>query len=303
MILPTLRQLQYLIALKDTGSFTKAAAQCLVSQPSLSNGIQDLEHTLGAPLLDRSAGRVHFTPLGIEIYDRAQSILQDARSMITRAQISTKPMSGVVRLGSIPTIAPYIVPRFLPALRAQYPDLDLQLYEGTTDSLLDRLARGTIDVALMALPYRTKGLSQNILFEEPFLLALPKDHDFQTDGLTPGDLDPDQLLLLEDEHCLSDHIQEACAIQPGKRGRTYSASSLATLLQMVAAGYGMTLVPRMAQDTMPDNVKLIPFVDPKPKRGIGLVWRPDSLLADDIGTLGNLLHDQVAAQALKQQKS
>lgn len=289
MILPTLRQLQYFTALKDTGSFTKAAEQCLVSQPSLSNGVQDLEHILGAPLLDRSRRRLYFTPLGLEIYDKAQEILREARSMMARAQSSTKPMSGVMRLSCIPTIAPYLLPKILPALSESYPDLELHLFEDQTDHILKKLEHGETDVGLMAFPYATPGLTQHILFSEEFLLAVPEGYEPKHHDLTPADLDPGELLLLEDGHCLSGHIKQACNIQSPTRRRTYSASSLVMLLQMVAGGYGITLVPAMARESVPDHVQVMPFTAPAPTRDIGLVWRTGSEMAGDFRILGEMI--------------
>ena len=200
-------------------------------------------------------------------------------------------MTGPMRLGVIPTIAPYLLPDILPRIQKQFPQLELQLFEDMSDRLLERLNSGNIDLALMAFPFDTPNLSQKILFEEEFYLAIPKGRGFESENISPAELDPGELLLLEDGHCLSDHALSACDIQLPKRRRAYSASSLPTLMQMVVSGYGITLVPDMAiaARAIPKGIKLIKFEHPPPTRQIGLAWRTGSPRTADFMTLGKII--------------
>lgn len=291
MLLPTLRQMQYLIALRDEKSFSKAADLCHVTQSTLSAGIKELENILGQPVIDRSKRKVILTPLGHELVLDSEDIVARAQKMMERAQKLAAPMTGPLKLGVIPTIAPYLLPDILPRAQKQFPQLELQLYEDQSDRLLERLRSGDIELALMAFPFHTPDMSQKILFTEEFYLAIPKGRSFNKDDITPGDLDPGELLLLEDGHCLSDHALSACDIQLPKRRKAYSASSLPTLLQMVSNGYGITLVPDMAimARAVPRTVDLLKFSHPPPTRDIGLVWRPGSPRIKDFMTLGKII--------------
>lgn len=291
MFLPSLRQLQYLIALNDKKSFSKAAATCHVTQSTLSAGIKELENILGQPVIDRSKRKVILTPLGLEMVHQSEMILERAQKMMNRAKSFEEPMSGPLRLGVIPTIAPYLLPDILPRIQKQFPRLELQIYEDMSERLIDSLNKGDIDLALMAFPYDTPNLSQKILFDEEFCLGVPNARIFENENITASDLDPGELLLLEDGHCLSDHALSACDIQLPKRRKAYSASSLPTLMQMVVSGYGITLIPDMAiaARAVPKGIKLIRFKHPPPLRQIGLCWRTGSPRIEDFMTLGKII--------------
>lgn len=291
MQLPTIRQMQYLIALEEHKSFSRAAKKCFVTQSTLSAGIKELENILGQSVIDRSKRKVIFTPLGHQILHDAHDIIARAEKIIEHTHSFAQPMSGPLRLGVIPTIAPYLLPDILPRVQKQFPQLELQLYEDMSDRLLERLNSGDIDLALMAFPFDTPGLSQKILFDEEFYLAVPKNRSINAENISPAELDPGELLLLEDGHCLSDHALSACDIQLPKRRRAYSASSLSTLMQMVVSGYGITLVPDMtiAARAVPKGIKLVRFENPPPQRQIGIAWRTGSPRIEDFMTLGKII--------------
>ncbi|MFP4314125.1 MAG: hydrogen peroxide-inducible genes activator [Alphaproteobacteria bacterium] len=273
-MLPTIKQLSYLIALAERKSFSKAAEQCFVTQSTLSAGIKELETILGQDVVDRQTRAVKLTPLGQEILKTAKRVLAEIDTMMRRAQNTQEPFSLPLRLGVIPTIAPYLLPDILPPLKAQYPALDIHLYEDLTAHLLDKLQAREIDVALMAFPYENEAIEHSILFEEPFCLAT-SESTLKQKSITLDFLKDHDILLLEDGHCLRDHALQACRLRSSAQKKTFSATSLATLIQMVSHGYGMTLLPAMAADpaSLPANIKLIPFKSPKPTRQIGLAWR------------------------------
>lgn len=276
MIRPSIRQLSYLIAIQDHGSFIAAADACAVTQSTLSAGIKELETILGQPLIIRDRKRATLTPLGLETADKAKQILDDTDRIVSRAKLLNEPMSGPLRLGVIPTIAPYMLPDILPRITRAFPRLELQLFENLTDHLLESLHKNQIDVALMAFPYDTPGLTQHILFEERFFAAMPETTAIKGKNINIKDLEADKLLLLEDGHCMRDHALSACDLQIPKQRKTFSATSLPTIIQMVRAGFGMTLLPEMAckPGTLPDDITLMTFMDKTPPtRQIGLCWR------------------------------
>lgn len=293
MNLPTIRQMQYLVALKEELSFSRAAHVCAVTQSTLSAGIKELENILGHPVIDRSKRKVIFTALGQDIVQESRDIIEKAQRITERANQLSAPMTGPMRLGVIPTIAPYLLPDILPVIKQKYPHLELQLYEDMSERLIDALRRGDIDVALIAFPFDTPDTTQKLLFEEDFFLAVPRGRPmpFDIKNIKPDDLDPGELLLLEEGHCLSDHALSACGLQLPKRRKAYSATSLSTLLQMVASGYGITLVPDMAVKarTIPHNVDILNFANPSPRRQIGFCWRPGSPRIQDFLRLGKLV--------------
>ncbi len=281
---PSLRQLSYLIAIKEHGSFLAAADDCAVTQSTLSAGIKELETILGRPLVNRNRKAATLTPFGYEVFEKAQKILEDTDRIVARSKLLNEPLSGPLRLGIIPTIAPYMLPDILPQLTENFPRLELQLHEDLTDRLLESLRKNELDLALMAFPYDTNGMTQRILFEEKFYAAIPDLSPSPSLGegwgggetLNINDLKPDELLLLEDGHCLRDHALSACDIQLPRTRKTFSATSLPTLIQMVKAGFGMTLLPEMACqiNTLPAGIRLMPFTDKRPPmRQIGLCWR------------------------------
>jgi len=286
MMRPTLRQLRYLIALEDEQSFSKAAESCLVTQSTLSAGVKDLEEILRQTLVNRKGRNITLTPLGAETAARARAILSDVDSLVLRATKLQTPLSGPLRLGVIPTIAPYLLPQILPLLQRDFPALELQLHEDLSARLVEGLHKGKLDGAILAFPYDTNGMIEKPLFDEPFYLAAPKDRTLP-DTLSVKDLKPEELLLLEDGHCLRDHAVSACKLQLPKTRKTFSATSLATLIQMVEHGYGLTLLPEMMVrvGAVPENIRLVPFKPPGPKRQIGMAWAENSPHAADMAAL------------------
>ena len=292
MIRPSLRQLSYLIAIHEHGSFLAAAEECAVTQSTLSAGIKELESILGQPLVNRSRKAATLTPFGLEVVESAEKILSDADNIVARSRLLSEPLSGPLRLGIIPTIAPYMLPDILPRLTDAFPRLELQLHEDLTDRLLESLNKSNIDMALMAFPYDTPDMTQHILFEEKFYAAAGENAGPAADSINIRDLKPDELLLLEDGHCLRDHALSACDLQLPKTRKTFSATSLPTLIQMVRAGFGMTLLPEMAceNNVIPAGIRLIPFRDKKPPtRQIGLCWRTNDPRRHDYETLAKSL--------------
>ncbi len=287
---PTLRQLEYLITLQDAGSFSRAAQACNVTQSTLSAGIKDLENILQSTLVNRMGRTIALTPLGVEITTGARSILGNVDTLTARASQTQSPLCGTLRLGLIPTIAPYYLPSILPLLHGEYPNLALQIHEDLSERLLDQIHRRTLDGAIIALPYDTQGLEQHILFTEEFHLAAPKNKPVPK-SLSTKDITPQDLLLLQDGHCLTDHALQACKLQPSSQRKTFSATSLATLIQMVDHGYGVTLLPDMVVKNapLPENVKTHRFKDPKPTRTIGMIWPKSSPQKRDLQTLFDTL--------------
>lgn len=267
-----MRQLEYLIALDNEKSFSKAADICNVTQSTLSAGIKDLEDVLGQQLVNR-AGRssISLTAFGCEVSARSREILNDIDCIVASAQKMLSPLSGILRLGVIPTIAPYFLPRVLPPLHSSFPDLQLHLYEDLSSEIVDQLNRRQLDAAIIAFPYEAEGMEYHDLFKEDFYLAVPQSGDFP-DRVSINDINPNDLLLLEDGHCLRDHALSACNLRPSRKRKAFSATSLATLIQMVAHGYGVTLLPEMVAGHVPDGVKLLPFYSPAPTRQIGMIW-------------------------------
>tara|TARA_R110002095_G_scaffold210027_2_gene196965 strand:- start:1420 stop:2310 length:891 start_codon:yes stop_codon:yes gene_type:complete len=287
MIRPKLRQLEYLITLDDDKSFSKAAENCNVTQSTLSAGIKDLENTLGQQLVNR-AGRsvITLTAFGNEVAAQARHILNDVDHIVANARRMQSPLSGIIRLGVIPTIAPYFLPHILGPLQRAFPQLQLQLYEDLSERLIEKLNKRQLDTAIIAFPYDTEGMECHDLFKEDFYLAAPKNKNIP-DHLSIKDIKPEELLLLEDGHCLRDHALSACDLQLPTRQKTFSATSLATLIQMVGHGYGVTLLPEMVikHAPMPDNIEIIPFKSPAPSRQIGMVWSSNSPQKRDLQVL------------------
>ncbi|MCB1579775.1 MAG: hydrogen peroxide-inducible genes activator [Rhodospirillales bacterium] len=288
---PSLRQLSYLIALRERGSFIAAAEECAVTQSTLSAGIKELEIILSQPLVIRGRKATHLTPFGLEVYDNAQKIINDTDRIVARSKLISQPLSGPLRLGIIPTIAPYMLPDMLPKLIEKFPRLELQIHEDLTDRLLESLRKSQIDLALLAFPYNTPDMHQRILFEEKFYAAVGKHAGPAANSINIKDLKPEELLLLEDGHCLRDHALSACDLQLPKTRKTFSATSLPTLIQMVKAGYGITLLPEMActPETIPPGIRLLPFNDKHPPtRQIGLCWRRGDPRARDYEMLAKV---------------
>ena len=291
MNLPSIRQISFFLAVSEVKNFSEAANLCNVSQQALSKAIQELEDILGHKLFNRQKRKVTLTALGAEFLPTARHIMSQTESLVKRAREVENPMSGPLRLGIIPTIAPYMLPIILPTIQMTYPNLELQIFEDQSARLAEQLENGALDLILLAFPFKTPKAKQKFLFEEPFYLAIPKSYDIDAQHINAADLEPGKLLLLADGHCLTDHALQACNLQKLSQRKTYSASSLTTLIQMVSHGYGMTLLPEMAIDKrhIPENIKIIPFKNPKPTRRIGLAWLKSSLRETDFLKLAEII--------------
>ncbi|GAB4184938.1 MAG: LysR substrate-binding domain-containing protein [Wenzhouxiangellaceae bacterium] len=280
-----LRALRYFITLADTRHFSKAAAACFVSQPTLSTQIKKLEDELGVQLVERAPRRVMLTPIGEEIAGRARSVLRDIEEIRMLSKRSRDPAAGTVRIGIFPTLAPYLLPHVLGNIRAAYPKLKIQLLEEKTNDVLRMLQQGQIDVGLLALPITNDNLEVVTLFEEPFLLAMPNNHPL-TDkpSIKVDDLSDQELLLLEDGHCLRDQALEVCKLAGAHERMDFHASSMETLRQMVATEAGITLMPTLAVQppvAATPNLTLRHFDEkPRPTRTIGACWRRSSALRE-----------------------
>tara|TARA_X000001036_G_scaffold57580_1_gene47339 strand:- start:2577 stop:3467 length:891 start_codon:yes stop_codon:yes gene_type:complete len=294
MARPTLRQLSYLIALEQEESFSKAAIYCNVTQSTLSAGIKDLEDILGQQLVNRMGRKITLTSLGNEVADNAKNILSDVDSIVAKAKAQNQVLSSTIRLGVIPTIAPYILPNILPSLQTAYPNLELQIFEDISERLVEKVHKRQLEAAILAFPFDTEGLEHHNLFKEEFYLASPKDKALPK-NLSINDIKPEELLLLEEGHCMRDHALAACELQLPSRRKTFSATSLATLIQMVGYGFGVTLLPNMVVKyaPMPDNVALTPFKKPKPTRQVGIVWNINAPQKRDLIQLFEFLRSQL----------
>lgn len=270
-----LRDLQYLTAVADLRHFGQAAARCNISQPTLSMQLKKLEETLGVQLFERNNKQVMVTPIGEEIAQHARHILREAQEIKEIAKTAQDPLAGEFRLGAFPTLAPYFLPLAVPAIRKKLPKLKLLLLEEKTEALLERLKAGTLDAALLALPIEKDGLETTLLFNDQFLLAVPLNHPLaKRKTILQNDIAHERLLLLEDGHCLRSQALEFCHMA-GAEEQEFRATSLETLRQMVAAGSGITLMPRMSM-RKGDGIVYIPFAGNAPSRSIGLVWRKTS---------------------------
>ena len=277
-----IRALQYFVTLSDLKHFSKAAEACFVSQPTLSTQIKKLEDELGVQLVERSPKNIMLTPVGEEIAKRARQVLNDVEQIRTAARRSSNPAEGVLRLGIFPTLAPYLLPHVIPHFRTQYPRLHLQLSEEKTEDIVRHLHHGLLDAALLALPISEDGFELEVLFEEPFVVALPAHHRLASKNkLGLEDLTGSELLLLEEGHCLRDQALEVCALAGAHERVDFHATSMETLRQMVAADVGITLMPVLSVKppiARTENLEVRPFKGNPPYRTIALVWRKSSAL-------------------------
>jgi LysR family hydrogen peroxide-inducible transcriptional activator len=293
----TLKQLRYLSALAEHRHFGRAAEACSVTQPALSMQIRALERELAAQLVERRPGDVVLTEIGIEVAARSDQLLASARDLVDFARHGRALLSGDLALGVIPTLAPYVLPRVLPKLQERYPRLQVELRETQTDVLVDELSRGRLDVIMLALPVDGTDIETMPLFDDPFLLAVPAaDARPKSARITSRDIDQDRLILLEEGHCLRDQALAFCANSRRGGSMGLGATSLATVMQMVANGYGVTLVPQVAVDVevRDDRVKLLRFASPQPGRTIGLAWRRTSPRKSDFVALGRIAKEAIA---------
>ena len=292
MNLPTIKQLRYLIALEKHSHFGKAAESCFVSQSAFSVAIRELESTLGTQLFDRTNKNVSITALGQEIVVQARLVVRDLEALMDMAWVSCEPLSGKLRLGLIPTISPFLLPKILPQLRSQFPQLQLFLQEDTTQRIYEKLMSGELDLILIAFPYELRNIEKMTLFNDQFLLAYKKDSTFiDAQKISVDRLQSESILLLEDGHCLRDHALSACKIRNLNKVSHFSASSLLTLIEMVEADLGVTYLPEMAKDSpMLKNTNIKTQAMPKSShRKIGLVWRKGSARTKEFKMLGEFI--------------
>ena len=293
--LPTLKQLQYLVALSAQLNFTRAAEACFVTQSTLSAGLKELEEILGAQLVERDRQSVLMTPIGLDIAARARNIVAATQDLVDRAAGVEEPMCGALRLGVIPTIAPFLLPATLRLVRERYPRLRLTLREDLTVHLIERLNAGQLDLALIALPFATDTLLVEPLFDDPLWLVGRIDEPLlqsESPALTPPIVE--RLLLLEEGHCLRDHTLQACARPDQKSPGAVEATSLLTLLQMVESGLGLALIPEMAVNSrLADSpgLRACPLAAPGPQRTIALVARRSTSRIGELKALGAVLRE------------
>ncbi|TFH75103.1 hydrogen peroxide-inducible genes activator [Gammaproteobacteria bacterium LSUCC0112] len=298
--LPTTKQLRYFVALEQHEHFGKAAESCFVSQPAFSVAIKELENMLNVQLVDRTNKNVTVTSLGRDIARQARVVLRDLEELVDIAKGNQLPLTGPLKLGVIPTIAPFLLPRLLPALRQQFPDLKLYLKEDLTERVYERLMEGELDLILIALPYDLRNTTDMVLFEDRFYLAYQQESTLVRAGdYDLNELPSDSILLLEDGHCLRDHALSACNIKNVDKVSNITATSLLTLVQMVDADLGITYLPEMAiHSTLLKNTRIkTMMMEPGSSRQIGLVWRKASTRQDEFTMLGNFIRDNYAQTA------
>lgn len=287
--LPSLRQLRYFVAIAHELNFTRAAEACFVGQSTLSAGLKELEDGLGVRLVERDRQNVAITPIGMEILERAKAILASSQDLVEYADAAGRPMSGTIRLGVIPTIAPFLLPNVLPDIREYYPNLKVALREDLTANLLSRLVDHQLDFALIALPYDTAGLLVKELFIDEFwVVARADDPALKGKDIHLPAKMAERLLLLEEGHCLRDHTMQACKRSDIRNADGVEATSLLTLLQMVESGMGIALLPEMAvKGGLLNGTTLLarPLAPPAPKRVIALVARASTAHLEEFQAL------------------
>jgi LysR family transcriptional regulator, hydrogen peroxide-inducible genes activator len=290
-----LKDLRYLVAVADQRRFGRAAARCFVSQPTLSAQLKKLEQGLGVQLIERAPNAVSLTAVGEEIVARARRILEASDEVVQLARSHQDPLGGRLRLALLPTIGPYLLPRFAPLIRKTLPRLQLHLSEYQTAPMLGKLHAGELDVGILALPVALDGLESRELYREDFLLAVPERHPLAAhERVRVADLKDETLLLLEEGHCLRDQALEVCSRVGVTDQQDFRATSLETLRQMVATGAGVTLLPELAGRGAYRNargVALRPFARPAPERHIGALWRKSSARRAAIDALCELIRE------------
>lgn len=297
--LPSLQQLRFLDALAEHRHFGRAASACAVTQSTLSAGIQELEQRLGASLVERSRKQVLLTPLGEEIVARGRRLLREAEDIAELARGAAEPLSGPLRLGVIPTIGPYLVPAIMRDLPKAFPKLKLFLREEQTAPLLEKLDSGQLDLVLLALPYEVGDAETFELGTDPLFVAMPPDHRLGRGRRVTGEaLGTENLLLMEDGHCLRSHSLQACRLAGPGRNEVFQGTSLRTVIQMAAGGLGLTLVPQMALSAeLPADGSLIakPLAADAPPRRIALAWRRSSARKAEFHRFGAYVKSLLAA--------
>ena len=299
---PTLKQLKYLCAIAEHQHFGHAAKACHVSQSTLSASIVELEDALSASLVERNNRNVLLTSLGLEVVDRARNVLTDVDDLVALCDASREPFQGKIRLGVIPTIAPFVLPQLLNALRRLHPDCTLFVREDLSQVLVNALQVGDLDVLLLALPFPVDNVDTLALFDDPFYLAtLPNSRLAMTTDLKTSDLAGSEMLLLEEGHCLRDHALEACKLREQDIRVPYQATSLTTIVQMVANGIGATLLPEMATEagiTEGTGLILKAFDEDDVSRNIGLMWRKKTPRKQEFGLLGDFIKTCLSEDAV-----
>jgi len=293
---PTLRQLEYIVSVAELRHFGRAALACAVSQPALSKQIQEAEQLLGVVIFERARPKIRLTPMGRVRGEKAQQVWSEAQELVQVSARLRGELAGQLRLGVIPTVAPYLLPPLLAAFREEERRLQLILQEGMSYPLLEELRAGRLDLVLLALPIRHKGLEVLPLFEEPFVLAAPVGHGLATRGaLAPSELLGDELLLMAEGHCLRDHALDVCGTVAGE-DMAIQATSMTTLALMVRSGLGATLMPATAlahEMAGADDVCLRAFAKGSPHRTIGLIWRPTAVHVELFQLIGERLRAMV----------
>jgi LysR family hydrogen peroxide-inducible transcriptional activator len=291
-----LRDLEYLVAVADHHHFGRAAKACFVSQPTLSTQIKKLETELGVALVERNSRHVLLTEAGARVVERARVLLREADTIHDIARRAQDPEAGTVRVGLFPTLGPYLLPHVVPSVHARFPKLELLLVEEKTDVVLQRVRDGGLDAGVLALPVDDEQLHRELLFEEDFLLAVPVDHPLaDTTGPAPTSvISGSRLLLLDEGHCLREQALSVCELAGASERRDFRATSLETLRQMVASGVGITLLPELAvRPPVPpsQDIALIRFAEPVPRRQIAMFWRETSAHRDFLPSLAALFRD------------
>ncbi len=272
-----LRDLQYLVSVADHLHFGKAAEACNVSQPTLSMQLKKLEETLGVQLFERTNKSVLLTAIGVDITVRAKRILEESQQLRAAAKAAVNPLSGELRLGIFPTLAPYLLPTLMPMLKKHFPLLNVLLVEEKTAELISQIQEGKMDCALLAMPVDKEAFSTSMLFVEPFVLAVPATHTLaKRASVSLDDLHGESMLLLEEGHCLREQALEVCSTIGVGESNSFRATSLETLRHMVASGNAVTLMPKLSVRSDDALVRYIPFKKPTPSRTIGLFWRKTS---------------------------
>jgi len=298
--LPSIKQLQYLVALRQHGHFGKAAEACFVTQSTLSAGLRELESLLGVTLVERTRRVVRFTALGRKVADKAIRVLREGEELADIARSEGQPLSGELRMGVIPTIAPFLLPTMLPRLRSQWPNLKLYLREDTSQAACDALHRGQLDCVLLALPYACGDVDKAMLFDDHLFVAFPRGEAPPAASVAAGAIDEQRLLLLEDGHCLKDHALSACNRPELRAGAAMMGTSLHTLVQMVDNGLGLTFVPAMAIEAgllEGTQVEARPLQSDQGMREIALIWRRSSPREEEFQLLAGTLR-QIAREVL-----
>lgn len=299
-MIPSFKQLKYLCAVAEHRHFSKAAEACHVTQSTLSAGIAELESQLGVIIFERNKKQVLITPVGEKLLQQARGLLGDMEDFIAIARASQEPLTGEVRLGVIPTVGPFMLPQMLTRLRIRYPRLKLFLKEGLSAELVQKLQQGELDLILLALPYPLPEMQVEKLFDDEFVLLLPPGHALQKQRkVSQQDLAGMKLLLLEEGHCLREHALEACHLQSKQTDLVYQGTSLHTLVQMVANGLGITLLPELAvkADILRDTgLEIRKFRESGVNRGIGLAWRQSDPRVRDYQALASFIREWVSRQ-------